>query len=173
MKDYYKWFEDTYSKEWFESGCVSLHGVAVQVVDWMSYTEDLTILVNEASPHANKFMKVRVGRLNKFEMELLKSAFNKYFPKTKPVFFERDGYYQTEFVMECYIDSALHFESIVPNKTWQYTTASVWFVCNGDYCNRWKKKHGLRHEYPTLTVFQYDDKPDNIPEPDWVWIDKD
>ena len=172
MKDFHSWKHERRGETDKKGGWLDLYGVAVQVVDWMTYSENLKTIVNDVSPHANKFMKVRVGRLSRWEKETLEFLFNKYFPKTNLVFRERDGFYQTEFIIECQIDSSYHYGRIEKDKEWQYLTASMNFACHSEYCHKWKKKHGLVHEHPTLTVFPYDTRnPEDIPEPDWVWIE--
>jgi hypothetical protein len=160
--------ENKHRDYWVSSGVLDLNCVAVQVIDWMNYSESLTLIVNQASPHAQQFIKLRVGRLSEQEMRDMIALYEKYYPThDKLIFKEKDGMYQTDIISECVVDNYYHFGDITPNKTWQCTTAGMHFGCNSEWCIAHRKKHNIPHKYPTFYVFSYDRKRWGEPDHDW------
>lgn len=154
---------------------VSLSEVAVKVVDLMTYSPDkLKLIVNDCV-HAGRFIKFRVGRLSEEEMKEMSRFYDKYFPAVKPAFIEKDGFWQADIVSECHTDDYYVYDhgTVHSGTIWQRTKASISFKCNSDYCNRWKRKHGLNHEYPSFTPFPFDKYKgsDYVPEPEWLFVE--
>lgn len=160
--------ENLYSDHWVSSGVLNLNCVAVKVIDWMNYSESLTLIVNQASPHAQQFIKLRVGRLSEQEMHDMIALYKEYYPDhDKLVFKEKDGMYQTDIISECKVNNYYHFGKIEPDKTWQCTTAGMHFGCSSEWCIEYRKKHNIPHKYPTFFVFRYDENRLGEPDPDW------
>lgn len=154
---------------------VSLSEVAVKVADLMTYKPDeLKLIVNDCI-HANIFIKFRVGRLSGEEIEEMSRFYDEYFPSVKPVFVERNGLWQADIISECDTDDYYVYDHgyLYEGVVWQNTKASITFKCNSDYCHKLKRKHGLKHEYPSFTPFPFDQYrgSDYVPEPEWLFVE--
>lgn len=153
---------------------VSLSEVAVQVIDTMTYSSDLKLIVNDCI-HAGKFIKFRVGRLSDDEVEKISRMYDKFFPEVKPTFVKKNGYWQADFISECYTDDYYVYDhgTVHNGTTWQNTKASILFKCGSEYCRKLKNKHCLKHEYPSFTPYPFDTYKgsDYVPEPEWEWIE--